>query len=67
MIIHVRNENIYLKDNSSVDDWINEYDLPSREVALIHVNDKEVNREDYKSYTLHDGDKIQVLYFLGDS
>lgn len=67
MIVHVRNEDVYLKDNSSIDDWMNEYGLINKEVALIQVNDREINRNDYKKYILQNGDRIQVLYFLGDS
>lgn len=67
MIVHVRNKDIHIKDGSSVLDWMNEYDLPNREIALIQVNDKEVHRDEYEKRILHNGDKIQVLYFLGDS
>lgn len=67
MIVHVRNEDVYLKDNSSIDDWMNEYGLINKEVALIQVNDREISRNDYKKYILQNGDRIQVLYFLGDS
>lgn len=67
MIVHVRNKDIHINDGSSVLDWMNECDLPNREIALIQVNDKEIRREEYEKYILHDGDKIQVLYFLGDS
>ena len=39
----------------------------NQEVAIIHVNDRDIPPDRRKSTLLQEGDRLQLLYFLGDS
>lgn len=51
----------------SLKDWMELDEVRNPEVAVIHVNDKHILEPDRERTMLHEGDRIQLLYFLGDS
>lgn len=51
----------------SLKDWMELDEVRNPEVAVVHVNDKHILAPDMDRTKLHEGDRIQLLYFLGDS
>lgn len=54
-------------DGLSVAQWLEAEDIANPEVALIQVNGRDVRPNERETTVLHDGDKVALLYFLGDS
>ncbi len=51
----------------TVQEWMDLEQVRNQEVAIIHVNDRDIPPDRRKSTLLQEGDRLQLLYFLGDS
>ena len=51
----------------SLKEWMELDEVCNPEVAVVYVNDRHILATDMECTTLHEGDRIQLLYFLGDS
>lgn len=47
--------------------WTQLEQIRNPEVAILHVNDRVIPPASWESTLLQEGDRIQLLYFLGDS
>lgn len=47
--------------------WMELDQVRNPEVAIIHVNDRCIPRDRLDRTVLQEGDRVQLLYFLGDS
>ena len=67
MKVWINGEERSLPEGTSVQKWMELDQVRSPEVAIIHVNDRDVPPERRETTLLRTGDRIQLLYFLGDS
>ena len=51
----------------TVQEWMDLEQVRNQEVAIIHVNDRDIPPDRRKSTLLQEGDRLQLLYFVGDS
>ena len=51
----------------TVQEWMDLEQVRNQEAAIIHVNDRDIPPDRRKSTLLQEGDRLQLLYFLGDS
>ena len=51
----------------TVQEWMDLEQVRNQEVAIIHVNDRDIPPDRRKSTLLQEGDRLQLLYFLWDS
>ena len=51
----------------TVQEWMDLEQVRNQEVAIIHVNDRDIPPDRRKSTLLQEGDRLQLLYFLGAS
>lgn len=51
----------------SLAQWVEWERIRNPEVAILHVNDRLIPPERWTSTRLREGDRVQLLYFLGDS
>jgi len=54
-------------DRLTVQQWLEMERIENQEVALVQVNGRDVLHGERSAAALRDGDRIQLLYFLGDS
>ncbi len=47
--------------------WMDAVGVENQEVALVQVNGRDIPPGDRDALLLRDGDRLQILYFLGDS
>lgn len=67
MQLNVSGEVCDCPDGLTVQSWMEYAQIRNPEVALIQVNFKDILRQDWAAVQLNEGDRIDVLYFLGDS
>ena len=51
----------------TVQEWMDLEQVRNQEVAIIHVNDRDIPPDRRKSTLLQEGDRLQLLYCLGAS
>lgn len=54
-------------DDITLERWLAIEEVTNPEVVLVQINGVDVDRTDWGSVVLSDGDEISLLYFLGDS
>ena len=64
MQITLNGEAINIKDNSKIGDILNEYALSPQKVA-IELNLEIIPVDQFDTTTLNDGDKIEIVEFVG--
>lgn len=64
MHVFVNGENKEFSDGLSLEQLVNELVLPGPRIA-IEVNGMVVRRGDWTEITLNDGDRIEIVHFVG--
>ncbi len=67
MILEFQGEKREYPAGLTVEQWLDAANIPNKEVALVQVNSKDVPPDERAVRLLRDGDRISLLYFLGDS
>jgi sulfur carrier protein len=62
--VFVNGENKELADGHSLEQLVNELMLPGVRIA-IEVNGRVVRRGDWTETTLNDGDRVEIVHFVG--
>jgi thiamine biosynthesis protein ThiS len=62
--VYVNGETRELSDTLSLEQLVSQLDLPIMRVA-VEVNRHVVRRTDWASTRLHDGDRIEIIHFVG--
>lgn len=64
MQIHVNGEPRMAPDGSTVADLLRELQVPPERVA-VELNLEVLNRHDFESRGLHEGDRVEIISFIG--
>ena len=64
MQVTINGESQSIEDGWTVANLVTSFQLQPRRVA-VEINEKLVPRKDYEATTLHDGDRIEVVTFVG--
>ena len=64
MHVSVNGENKEFSDGLSLEQLVNELVLPGLRIA-IEVNGTVVRRGDWSETTLNDGDRVEIVHFVG--
>jgi thiamine biosynthesis protein ThiS len=62
--LYVNGEYREFSDTISLDQLVNELELPALRVA-IEVNRKVIRRADWSSTLIKDGDRVEIVHFVG--
>jgi thiamine biosynthesis protein ThiS len=62
--LYVNGEYREFSDTISLDQLVNELELPALRVA-IEVNRKVIRRADWSSTSIKDGDRVEIVHFVG--
>lgn len=65
MKITVNEEQQEVRDAISISDLIKENNVGKPEMVSVQLNEEFVDRDDFDSTTLKEGDVIDFLYFMG--
>lgn len=65
MRITVSGKEKEFEDNLTVEKLIELEQVETPQYVSVSVNDEFVKREDFAVQTLHDGDTVEFLYFMG--
>jgi thiamine biosynthesis protein ThiS len=64
MVLIVNGERTEIKDGITVADLLRHFDIPSERVA-VEVNLSVVKKCDYERHVLNDGDRVEIVNFVG--
>ena len=64
MLVQINGESREVRDRSTLDDLVNELSLAPTRIA-IELNQKVVRRDQWAKTTLADGDRIEIVHFVG--
>ncbi len=64
MDLIINGEKKYFDKSVTLIDLLSSYDLPSNKVAIEH-NLEIVPKSAYKNWVLRDGDKLEIVHFIG--
>ncbi|MDC1212169.1 sulfur carrier protein ThiS [Pelagibacteraceae bacterium] len=62
--IQLNGKKISIKSNFSVQDLLNKYKMVNKKVAIEH-NGTIVSKINYKKKYLRNGDKVEIVHFIG--
>lgn len=65
MKITVSGENKEVKDGLTVSELIVQENVETPEYVTVSVNEEFLNKKDYDTTALKDGDVVEFLYFMG--
>lgn len=65
MLIKVNGKDLTLEKEISVQQLIDEQRIEAPEYVTVQLNDEFIDRNDFASILLKDGDIIEFLYFMG--
>ena len=66
LVLHIRvnGEDRETAGNASLDDLVGEFSLPKERIA-IELNGQVVRRDRWKETVVADGDRIEIVHFVG--
>ena len=64
MQIVLNGENTMLDSNVTVLDLVKKYDLSPQKVA-VELNLEIISRDEYEDYNLSEGDRVEIVEFVG--
>ncbi len=64
MLVQINSESREVRDRSTLDDLVSELSLAPTRIA-IELNQKVVRRDKWAQTTLADGDRIEIVHFVG--
>lgn len=64
MEIIVNGESQHIKENSTVLELLDKLKVKEKTMAVA-INMKIVKKEEWKSHVIHEGDKLELLHFVG--
>ncbi len=64
MLVQLNSESRELRDRSTLDDLVRELSLAPERIA-IELNQQVVRRDKWAQTTLADGDRIEIVHFVG--
>ena len=64
MLVQLNGESREVRDRSTLDDLVGELSLTPSRIA-IELNQQVVRRDKWVSTTLTDGDRIEIVHFVG--
>ena len=62
--IQLNGKKISIKSNFSIQDLLNKYKMVNKKVAIEH-NGTIVSKINYKKKYLRNGDKVEIVHFIG--
>lgn len=65
MFITVAGDKKEVKDAITVAELIVEENVETPQYVTVSVNDDFINKEDFETYALKEGDSVEFLYFMG--
>jgi thiamine biosynthesis protein ThiS len=64
LLVQVNGESREVQDRSTLDDLVSELALPAARIA-IELNHQVVRRNGWSETTLSEGDRIEIVHFVG--
>ena len=64
MVLIINGERTEIRDGITVADLLRHFDIPRERVA-VEVNLSVIKKCDYESHVLNDGDKVEIVNFVG--
>ena len=64
MQVHVNGESKELTEGTLLSELLTQLDLPVQRIA-VEYNRKVVRRVDWETIALHEGDRIEIVHFVG--
>lgn len=65
MKITVNGEAVAIEEKASVSDLLVVREVKMPHMATVHLNETVVDRESYGKTLLKEGDRVEILYFMG--
>ena len=65
MVITVAGDKKEVKDASTVAELIVQEDVETPQYVTVSVNDDFIDKAEFETYALKEGDSVEFLYFLG--
>ena len=65
MVITVVGDKKEVKDAITVEELIVQEDVETPQYVTVSVNDDFIDKAEYETYALKEGDSVEFLYFMG--
>ena len=65
MVITVAGEKKEVKDAITVEELIVQEDVETPQYVTVSVNDDFIDKAEFETYALKEGDSVEFLYFMG--
>ena len=65
MVITVAGDKKEVKDAITVEELIVQEDVETPQYVTVSVNDDFIDKAEFKTYALKEGDSVEFLYFMG--
>ena len=65
MVITVAGDKKEVKDAITVEELIVQEDVETPQYVTVSVNDDFIDKAEFETYALKEGDRVEFLYFMG--